>query len=291
MANSGGPSDSTYAVLADETRLRILFALADQYDDAWSSGWPSFSELRDHVGVDDTSRFSYHLDELQDKFVHKVDGQYRPQVAALEIVAAIRSGMYNKETVTVDQHQTDYDCPHCEKALVASYRDHYLYVGCPDHGAAIAYPTPPRAVVDRSLENVIDLSLRKHAYDLRLLREGVCSHCWGTADLSFPRDSVPDSYLLDTVPYATAMCEVCWLSYPLPVAHLVLGHPAVDQLYADHGLGPADAQIGSHDLAQVSAVDYYENKPPAARLTIGLSDQPLVFELDEDSRVFDYWQT
>ena len=289
MTNPGEPSDGTYAVLTDETRLRILFALAEQYDDAWSSGWPSFSELRDQVGVEDTSRFSYHLDELQDEFVRKVDGQYRPQVAALEIVAAIRAGMYDKEIVTVDEHQTDYDCPHCERALVASYRDHYLYVGCPDHGAAIAYPTPPRAVVDRSLEEVIELSLRKHACDLRLLREGVCSHCWGTADLSFPRNSVPDSYLLDNVPYATAMCDVCWLSYPIPVAHLVLGHPAVDQLYADQGLGPADAQLGPHDLARVSTVDYYESKPPAARLTIGLSDQPLVFELNEDGSILDYW--
>ncbi|MFD1643837.1 winged helix-turn-helix domain-containing protein [Halohasta litorea] len=290
MANSGEPSDGTYSVLTDETRLRILFALAEQYNDAWSSGCPSFSELRDRVGVEDTSRFSYHLDELQDEFVHKVDGQYRPQVAALEIVAAIRAGMYDKE-VMVDQQQIDYDCLHCEGALVACYRDHYLYVGCPDHGAAIAYPTPPRAVVDRSLEEVIDLSLRKHACDLRLLRQGVCPHCWGTAELSFPRDSVPDSYLLDNVPYATAMCDVCWLSYPLPVAHLVLGHSAVDQLYADHGLGPADTQLGPHDLARVSAVDYYESKPPAARLTIGLSDQPLVFELDENVRIHDYWQT
>jgi hypothetical protein len=35
-----GSNNSTYAVLTDETRIRILFALADQYDDAWSAEWP-----------------------------------------------------------------------------------------------------------------------------------------------------------------------------------------------------------------------------------------------------------
>ncbi|WP_394345691.1 ATP-binding cassette domain-containing protein [Halogeometricum borinquense] len=131
MADLGGSSyDDTYAALTDETRVQILFALADQYDEAWSSGWLSFSQLRERVGVADTSRFSYHLDALQDELVRKIDGQYRPRVAALEIVSAIRAGTYDGETVTVDRRQTEYQCPHCEQSLVITYQDHLLYVGC-----------------------------------------------------------------------------------------------------------------------------------------------------------------
>lgn len=285
-----GSYDDTYAALTDETRVRILFALAEQYDEAWSSGWLSFSELRERVGVEDTSRFSYHLDELQDKFVRKVDGRYRPRVAALEIVSVIRSGTYDGDAVAVDQRETDYECLHCERSLVAAYRDHHLYVGCPSHGAAVAYPTPPRALANRTLEEAIDISLRKHACDVRLFRDGMCSHCWGTAGLSFPRESVPDSYLLDDVAYATAACDTCWVSYPLPVAHTVLGHPAVERLYAEHGFGPTDAQLGPHDLARVSDVTYCKSESPAARLTVGLGNQPLVFELDETGGVLAHWR-
>lgn len=291
MPDPGNSShDDTYAALTDETRVRILVALAEQYDEAWSSGWFSFSELRDRVGVKDTSRFSYHLDELQDEFVQKVDGRYRPRVAALEIVSAIRAGTYDDETVTIGRQQTEHECPHCEQPLVASYRDHHLSVGCPTHGAAVALPIPPRAVADRTLKEVIDLSLRKHACDVRLLRSGVCTHCWGSANLSFPRGSVPDSYLIDDVPYATAACDACWLSYPIPVAHTVLGHPAVDTLYADHGLTPTDAQVGSFDLARVSDVVQSHSEPPAAKVTIELGDDSLVFQLDTTCGIIDHWR-
>lgn len=289
MSSSGaGPFDGTYAALTDETRIRILFALADQYDEAWSAEWPTFSELRDRVGVDDTSRFSYHLDQLQDDFVRKEDGRYRPRVAALEIVSTIRAGTYEDTSVAVDEHQTGYECPHCEEPLVATYRHHRLHVGCPSHGAAIAYPTPPRALADRTLAEVVDCSFRKHACDVRLFRDGVCPHCWGTGGLSFPRDSVPDSYLLDDVTYGTAACDTCWVSYPIPVAHTVLGHPVVESLYAEHGLGPTAAQIGPHNLARIGDVSLPESASPAARVTVDLHDDSLTLDLDASCRVVDW---
>jgi DNA-binding transcriptional ArsR family regulator len=293
MTDENDGREATYAVLTDETRVRILLALADRYDEAWSSGWPTFSELRTQVGVDDTSRFSYHLTELQDEFVRKVDERYRPRVAALEIVAAIRAGTYGEvgtgdEESDIEQREMDCDCLHCDRALIATYRNHQLYVGCPEHGAAVAYPTPPRATRSRTLNEVIDCSLRKHACDVRLLRDGVCPHCWGTARLSFPRDSVPDTYLLDDVLYATAKCDICWLSYPIPIAHTVLGHPAVETLYANCGLGPRDAQLGSHNLARVSDVSLPESDSPAAQIVVGLGDNQLTFALDEACSVLEH---
>jgi len=292
MTNGDNTREATYAALTDETRIRILLTLADQYDEAWSSGWPTFSELREQVGVEDTSRFSYHLTELQDTFVRKIDGRYQPRVAALEIVTAIRAGSYGKQTDnrenTIEEQETAYECPHCDRKLVAAYQNHQLYVGCPDHGAAVAYPTPPRAARSRTLEDVIDCSLRKHACDVRLLRDGVCPHCWGTANLSFPRESVPDSYLYDDMLYATAGCDACWLSYPIPVAHTILGHHAIETLYADHGLGPRDAQLGPNDLAQVSEVSIFEENSIAAQIVVDLDDEPLVFDLNKTCKVLDH---
>lgn len=288
MDEGDSSHEEIYRALTDETQIQILLVLAERYDEAWSSGWLTFSELRERVGVEDTSRFSYHLNELQEEFVVKDEGRYRPRVAALEIASAIRAGTYDGESVAVDRQQTDYDCPHCEQTLVASYRDHSLYVGCPDHGAAVALPTPPRALSGRTLAEVIDLSLRKHASDVRLLRQGVCPRCWGTATMSFPRESVPESYLLDDIVYGTVRCDDCWLSYPIPLAHAVLGHAAVETLYAQHGLGPADAQIGPYDLAKVSDIDHQNGTTPAVRLTVKLADDALIFHLDESCTVRDY---
>lgn len=279
-----------YAALTDETRVRILLELAAHYRDAWTDGWLSFSELRDRVGVEDTGRFSYHLGELRDEYVRKVDGEYRPQVAALEIVAAIRAGTYEGTDATAEERRTDYECPHCDEALVLRYRNRLLYLGCDTHGAALAYPTPPRALQGRTLPRVLDLTLRKHAGDVALLRDGVCPHCWGPAELSYPRGSVPDSYLLDDVPYATAVCETCWLCYPLPLAHSVLGHHAVEALYADHGLGPTAAQIGPRNLARTTAVDLRDGDSPGARLTVELDADAVAFDLDERCGVVDHWR-
>jgi hypothetical protein len=282
-------SNPVYAALTDETRVRILLALADQYDEAWSTGWPTFSELREEVGVEDASRFSYHLSELQDDFVQKVEGRYRPRIAALEIVAAIQAGSYTTQSdadQNSDSHQrTDQQCPHCDQHLVAAYRDHHLYIGCPDHGAAVAYPTPPQAMKNRSLDAVIDSTLRKHACDVRLLRDGVCPHCWGEAGLTIPRDSVPETYLYQDVAYGTAECNCCWLSYPIPIAQTVLGHHAVESVYTAHGLTPRDAQFGPQSLQEVSEVHTGEEVTAAAQVVVRLGDDSIAFELDDDCKV------
>ncbi|WP_082230762.1 winged helix-turn-helix domain-containing protein [Haloprofundus marisrubri] len=289
MADPGDePHEDTYAVLTDETRIRILLALADHYTDAWTAEWPTFSQLREKVGIKDTSRFSYHLTELQDQFVRKIDGQYRPRVAALKIASAIRAGTYTDTSVKIKEQQTDYQCPHCDDTLLATYKDHHLYVGCPTHGAAVAYPLPPRAATDRPLSDIIKITLQKHACDVRLFRNGVCPQCWGTAGISYPGESIPDSYLLDDVPYATVACDACWLTYPLPVAHTVLGHPAIETLYIDHGLDPIDAQLGPHDLARASDVEYLDSDYSSLELTVELEDDSLVFDLDECCRVRQY---
>jgi DNA-binding transcriptional ArsR family regulator len=292
MTGEREASESAYAALTDETRVRILLTLADQYDEAWASRWPTFSELRERVGVEDTSRFSYHLSELQDDFIQKVDGRYRPGIAALEIVAAIRAGSYMTQNgdkqYEIQEQETEYECPHCDRDLVAAYQEHHLYIGCPDHGAAVAYPTPPRATENRSLDAVIDATLQNHACDVRLLRNGICPHCWGSAGLSLSRDSVPESYLYRDVPYATAACGTCWLSYPIPTAQTILGHHAVEALYAAHGLRPRDAQIGPHSLTEVSNVSTDEAVPTAARVEVGLADGSVEFDLDENCRIRRY---
>lgn len=79
--HEGEPSDAL-TVLADETRIAILRALAD------AEGALAFSELRRRAGVDDAGRFNYHLTKLREYFVREVDGGYALRHAGSRIVAA-----------------------------------------------------------------------------------------------------------------------------------------------------------------------------------------------------------
>ncbi|NGM70793.1 winged helix-turn-helix transcriptional regulator [Natronolimnobius sp. AArcel1] len=273
--------DDAYAALGDETRLEILFELADHYDEAWSTGWLSFSALYDLVDIDDTSRFSYHLGKLQEEFVVKEREQYRPTIAALEVVTAIRSGTY--ADATTRETTIDASCPHCEAPLLARHHEHLLTLSCPDHGVSMGYPVPPIAASHQSLETLVDLVLRRHAAHVDSLRRGVCPYCWGPATFSFPHESVPEFTLQYDTIYARAACEACWMSYPIPIPDLLVSHPDIRHLYAVHDLEPPATQLGSLSLVQLSDVELLEDGK--ARVTISLEETTLVVDLEESGTV------
>lgn len=60
---------ANFEVLAEETRLEILTALAD--DDP-----RSYTDLQDATSVTDNGRFNYHLRQLQPTFVRNADDGY-----------------------------------------------------------------------------------------------------------------------------------------------------------------------------------------------------------------------
>lgn len=277
--------DDAYAALGDETRLEILFELADHYEAAWSAGWLSFSNLCDRVGVDDTSRFNYHLQTLQDEFVVKENEQYRPTIAALEVVTAIRSGTYDGETEPCES-VIDERCPHCDRQLVARHDRHLLMLACPEHGTTLGYPVPPVAAGHQSLEALVEIALRRHAADIESVRRGVCPYCWGPATISFPRETLPELYLrLETV-YATVACEACWMSYPVPVPELLARLPAVVSLYDDHDLDPLETQLGPRALSRVSDVELLESG--MANVDIALDGTGLEVVIDGDGKIQQY---
>lgn len=78
--HEGDPTDAL-SVLADETRIAILRALADAEEAL------SFTELRRRASVEDAGRFNYHLTKLCEYFVREVDGGYALGHAGSRIVA------------------------------------------------------------------------------------------------------------------------------------------------------------------------------------------------------------
>lgn len=65
-----------YALLADETRLGIVLELYDARTSNTEPDGLTFSVLRCRVGVEDSGRFNYHLDQLTGALVRKVEDRY-----------------------------------------------------------------------------------------------------------------------------------------------------------------------------------------------------------------------
>jgi hypothetical protein len=75
------PTDAL-SVLADETRLAILRALADADEPL------PFSRLRERAGVSDSGRFSYHLRQLCEYFVRETTEGYELGHAGARVIDA-----------------------------------------------------------------------------------------------------------------------------------------------------------------------------------------------------------
>lgn len=67
-----------FGLVDDETRLEILWGLwEERIDTDHRETEPvSFSELRGRVGVEDSGRFNYHLDQLVPRFVEQGEDGY-----------------------------------------------------------------------------------------------------------------------------------------------------------------------------------------------------------------------
>ncbi|MFC7072316.1 winged helix-turn-helix domain-containing protein [Halovenus rubra] len=72
------------SLLADETRIAILTELYAVSD---TEGL-SFSTLRRQVGVSDSGRFNYHLDQLSGELVRKRDEKYTLTSVGKQLVMA-----------------------------------------------------------------------------------------------------------------------------------------------------------------------------------------------------------
>src|SRR6056297_3521896 len=78
------PSPETLQLVADETRLTLLWTL-------WTAEESplGFTALRRRAGADDSARFNYHLQQLVGTFVRSAEGGYALTERGERFVAAL----------------------------------------------------------------------------------------------------------------------------------------------------------------------------------------------------------
>lgn len=127
--------DDAFAVLGNETRMEILQTLGEADDPL------SFSELRDQVGVSDSGRFNYHLDQLAGHFVqHSADG-YELNEPGSRVVQAVLSGAVTDVPVTAPA-ELDEDCYYCGGRTVHKYHKGHVGIFCIECGGNYRFETP-----------------------------------------------------------------------------------------------------------------------------------------------------
>lgn len=280
-------SEAVFSVLGDETRLAILLELAGRSDPDRATRPVSFSELRRAVGVDDAGRFNYHLDQLQDTFVAKDDDGYRATVAGLEVASSIHAGRY-AGTAEDRSADTEYDCPACGGVLEVSYADEMVALSCGNDHQWFSFPVPAGAAVNRSLEELLDVAVRRASVNIELARNDLCPRCWGRTSIEL---RPPDGSFAEVdweVPRADVECDRCWLAYYLSGSLLVAGSPPVVAFYEEHGLDPEDAVLSEWNVMARSEPAIATESPLELEIALDLDGDRLVVAVAADGEILDY---
>jgi len=273
------PADA-FAVVASETRLRILEAL-------WRSDNEvvRFSELRREVDVGDSAQFNYHLDKLTDQFVARTDEGYALRHAGESVVRSVLAGTFT-ERPDLDPIDVGDDCVDCGGPLRAVYADERLAVECPACGASHGrYEFPPGGLNDRTDAEVLDAFDQRVRHLHCLAADGVCPECNGRTDTEIVEGGTADADLGLSV-RVEHRCAQCRHRLESPVGLSLLDTAAVVAFYEERG---TDLTATPYWTLPWCVCDGYVSvvgrDPRRVRVRIPGGDETLFVTLDESLQV------
>ncbi|MFC7097121.1 winged helix-turn-helix domain-containing protein [Halobaculum marinum] len=283
---------AAFALLGDDTRLRILRALWEaQRDDDTRGTTPTavpFERLRERAGVDDSGRFNYHLGKLTDRFVERVDEGYRLRFAGTRVVGALLEGTYAPGAdLDVPAGGTCHDCG---GPLDLTYADERARVACRDCDHPTSeFGCPPGVLAGRDpddLPAVVDTHLRTL---LARARRGICPTCSGPTAIrvhSTTRDPFGSDEEEPTArPIATVACQRCGEQIDTGLVTLLVDRPVVVAFLHERGVDPEARSLWvllddvTEDAETVSA------EPYRATATYRVGDDTLTVTVDAEGAV------
>lgn len=271
------PEDA-FGALSDSVRLKILQSLVDHRLEA--DGEPAgFADLRRSVGVRDSGRFRYHLNQLRDTFVERVDGGgYRLTHAGQEVVAAIRAGRYTDE-VSAASTTLDSECSLCGSAVAVAYESSHCVVTCEQNHPMFQWPVPPNLAGEADSETVLEVAQLAALHAVELLLAGVCPECYD------PLEPTLDRRGDDSLRFR-AQCGVCGCRVDSSVTLRLLADPAVAAVCRRHGVGPRDAYLWEPPfVGDDEAVSVADTDPLVVTASLQIEAETLDVSLDAAGRV------
>lgn len=271
--------ESAFRVLANETRIRILFALYDAPERV-----VSFSALNDRVGLSDSGRFNYHLKQLTDRFIYRTEEGYALLFSGLAVCRSMLAAL-DAEQRTIDPFELDSACYNCGTSLVARYDHEYVVIRCPNCGTEFHdFPFPPGTLAGRDLEELLFLYDGWMRAQTTLALDGLCTWCFGrrTSELVAGEEpSDPDVRVVHT-------CERCGADMYTSVGETFQSTPVVIAFLSDHGIDVSHTPSWNIEfLWNDEYVTVLAEDPWRVRLSIPLDDETLELTIDGDVEILD----
>jgi DNA-binding transcriptional ArsR family regulator len=231
---------TVFRLLSDETRLDILCAVAEaQLDYEEYPEGPvrlSFSEIYERVAVENTSKLSYHLGELEGVFLRKSEQGYSFTHVGERLTRFVLARNYERPA-SFDPIETAGTCPFCEaESLEARLHHQFLLVTCTECGQAVSnYQVTPTQVRSHDEQELIRSVKRKQATDYGLVRRGICPEC--TGNLSTEIRSFGSMLTFEADPFFVFdRCSECLRYYNALLTYGIAYHPASVSFHWDHGV-------------------------------------------------------
>ena len=320
-AGAAGPHTvDAFKLLSDEIRLAILLALWEAYDPQDEDNTVAFSELLDHVGMEDSGNFTYHLSKLVGHFIEETDDGYRLRNSGLKIVRAVIAGTGLEER-RLPPSEIPRACYHCGAPVELSYEDERLYQICTECegnigpesteqapvGTLIVYDDfNPAGLTHRTPGEVFVASSIEYIHGVKILIRGVCPECSGPIEESVQvceTHAASSGELCSNCGTAvhdgggnevrvSYVCSVCKHSASYPAWTAVFDHPAIVGFYHDHGFdmtyGLDDPEVCGRLFDRLRREQSLVSTDPLrVGVTVSCNGREMDLTLDENLRVID----
>lgn len=289
-----------FSLLADETRLATILALAEASEPLSRGMWNptgldavSFSEIRERVGAEDPGNFNYHLRKLEGVFIQQTSDGYELMPAGKRIVKAVIS-IAGLEETALPPTPIDLACPNCGAPTVVTHQRQRMYHLCTacDGNVAVSDEHPSgvfsgvmldRTVLrNRSPEEIVLAQYAWKFFTFALALQGVCGMCSGRiegsldvcenhgAETDGPCSSCGYSYEVT----GQIVCSVCNHTMLWGIIPLSVFHPAGTAFCWAHGIeltfdgDDLGTLEGVFNLYGNSALEIQSRDPPRVRVAL-----------------------
>ncbi len=297
VANTTDPQAiESFALLSDPTRLSILIALWEHEFPHGATSCLSFSELRQRVGIRDSGKFNYHLDQLSGEFIERTEEGYSLSRAGARFVRTVISWT-GAEDVAFDDSEVETRCPFCDAPLLVRYRDESFVAECQgcDGGGAIVDNKlakaifPPAGVENRTPDEVLHAATRYILHITHVMLDGVCPVCACAVEheLSVCPDHDTTEGICETCDsrfagFVRMACSSCRAPNSAPVWLILIDHPAVITFYHERGIEfDSTTWDGVFERYPTCNEQVISTDPPAVKVTFQEAADELEIVLNE----------
>lgn len=257
---------STFGLLANETRLAILRALAD------APAGLSFSRLFEATPPEDTGNFNYHLSQLVGSFVQKQGESYELTVAGQTVVGTMVAGTHTSE-LSAGPIPTEWECLRCDGSFTLECVGTQANLRCTDCGTGSTVSIPPSAVESIPTRDLPATVINWYRSRVQRLRAGFCHRCSSHLDRQLVEgvDPEADSPTPSMVKFD---CRRCSASASVSGATLVTFHPVVEGFFRQHGIDTGDQHPTQvwHELDR-SSVRTISDDPLEVEVVFTMNDE------------------